>query len=118
LVPSSTARRLSCSAPATSSASRAVPPLTSATIGSALARSPGVAAMRLAASALRLLTTAMSPLSINASAALTAMSKLPPGLLRRSTTKPISLPLDCCRKSLAAAASSSGVASSKPARRM
>src|SRR5207237_315563 len=49
LLPSVTARRLSCSAPTTSSASRAVPPLISTTSGRPFARSPGVALMRLAA---------------------------------------------------------------------
>src|SRR5229473_5458109 len=117
LLPSSTARRLSCSAPATSSASRAVPPLTSATIGCPLATSPGVAAIFLALSGLRLLTIVMSPLSINASAAATAASKLPPGLLRRSMMKPLSLLPACCRRSLTASVSVPGVVSSKPARR-
>src|SRR5229473_315058 len=118
LLPSSTARRLSCSAPATSSASRAVPPLTSATIGCPLATSPGVAAIFFALSALRLLTTVMSPLSMKASAAATAASKLPPGLLRRSMMKPLSLLPACCRRSLAVSASVPAVASSKPARRI
>ena len=46
-----------------------------------------MAAIRLALSALRLLTTAMSPLSMNASAALTAASKLPPGIVAQIEDK-------------------------------
>src|SRR5579885_534384 len=117
LVPSSTARWLSCKAPATSSASLAVPPLTSATTGRPLAWSPGVAAMCLVSGGLRDLMTAMSPLSIRSSAVATAASKLPPGLLRRSSTQPSSLPLACARSLSSASATAAPVPESKPAMR-
>src|ERR1700722_19146062 len=118
LVPTHTARWLSCSAPATSSASLAVPPLTRATIGNPLVMSPGVAAMCLAWSVLRPLTIATSPLSRKSSAAATATSKLPPGSLRRSRTKPASLLPACCDKSCTAAVSAACVPSSNPAMRI
>src|SRR6516165_1948034 len=117
LLPSSTARWLSCSAPATSSASRAVPPLTSATSGRPLATSPGVALIRLTLVGLRPLTTTMSPLSMNASATATAASKAPPGLFRRSSMKPSGLLPVLCRRSCTAAVSAACVLPSNPAMR-
>ena len=118
LVPSRTARWLSCNAPATSSASRAVPPLTSATTGRPLASSPGVALICLRLPGLRPLTVTMSPLSRKASATATAASKAPPGLLRKSRMIPTSLLLAFCRRSCTASARAAWVSLSKPAMRM
>src|SRR6202023_298412 len=116
-VPSVTARLLSCNAPTTSSASRAVPPLISTTIGSPFAMSPGVALMRFVAAGLRPLTTTISPLSISASAVATAASKLPPGLLRKSRINPINLFPVRCFKSCTVPASAAWVVPSNPATR-
>jgi hypothetical protein len=83
-------------APATISAAEAEPPFTSTTMGAPLSSSPGVALISNFDSAVRPLALTITPESRNASATATAASSTPPGLLRRSSTSPLSgAPFSC-----------------------
>ena len=90
-VPRMVARLWSCNAPATISEAEAEPPLISTITGLPLTRSPARALKRCVSSALRPRVETISPRSRNASDTEIAWSSRPPGLLRRSTTKPLSL---------------------------
>jgi hypothetical protein len=90
LVPSTIDRRWSCSAPATISEAEAEPPLIRITIGLPSIRSPDSAFQRCASSLLRPRVETISPLSMKSSLTAIAWSSRPPGLLRRSSTKPCS----------------------------
>ena len=84
----SSARPWSLSAPATISEAEAEPPFTSTTSGAPSMRSPGVASIRKRASEVRPSAVTMTPESRKSSATATPASSTPPGLLRRSSTKP------------------------------
>ena len=85
------ARRWSCNAPATISDADAEPPLIRTTIGLPSARSPGTALKRSPSSGLRPRVDTISPSSKKASDTRIAWVNKPPGLLRRSITKPFTL---------------------------
>ena len=92
LLPRTTARRWSCSAPATISDAEADPPLTSTTIGAPLRMSAGFALNFISASLPRPRVETITPFSRKASATATAPFRTPPGLLRRSSTMPFNSP--------------------------
>jgi hypothetical protein len=89
-VPMTMARLWSWRAPATISEAEAEPPLMSTTRGLPLVRSPPLALKRWVSSALRPRVETISPRSRKASETMMAWSSRPPGLLRRSMTKPLS----------------------------
>ncbi len=95
-VPMTVARLWSCRAPATISDAEAEPPLISTITGLFLVRSPARALKRCVSSALRPRVETISPFSRNASDTEIAWSSRPPGLLRRSRTKPLSLSAGIC----------------------
>ena len=95
--PRSFARPLSRSAPATISAAEAEPSFTSTAIGVPRERSPAIASMRKRDSSERPSAETIMPSSRKASETSTAASSTPPGLLRRSSTRPRSRPPACCR---------------------
>ncbi|SPH19277.1 hypothetical protein ASD8599_00001 [Ascidiaceihabitans donghaensis] len=91
LVPTTIARRWSCNAPATISEADAEPPLIKTTIGLPSARSPKVALNRSPSSATRPRVDTISPSSRKESDTRIACVSKPPGLLRKSITKPFTL---------------------------
>src|SRR6266446_4506578 len=109
--PMSFARWLSLRAPATISAADTDPPLINTTIGAPLSASPAVASISNLDSGVRPFAVTMTPLSRKVSDTATAASSTPPGLLRKSSTSPLSAAPLRLRRSLSAASRSSPVVS-------